>query len=78
MGRRLMVVAWTCVRWGSGLCGDVSILDHPVEYHGLLVDVELGRESFYLALNGVPCIFMHRLEVVDSGTRVHVCALLEW
>ena len=48
-----------------------------VEYHGLFVDVGLGRESLYLALDGVPCIFMHFLEVVDSGTRVHVGALLK-
>ena len=47
-----------------------------LEYHGLLVDVELGRESLYLALDGVSCIFVHLLEEVDSGTRVHVCALL--
>ena len=46
------------------------------EYHGLLVDIELGRESLYLALDGVPCIFMHLLEEVHSGTRVHVDVLL--
>ena len=34
-----------------------------VEYHAMLVDVELGRESLYLALDGVPCIFVHLLDV---------------
>ena len=47
-----------------------------VEYHGLLVDVELGRESLYLVLDGVPCIFIHLLEVACSCTHVHVGALL--
>ena len=49
-----------------------------VEYHVILVDVELGCESLYLELNGVPCIFMHLLEVVGLVTRIHVCALVEW
>ena len=71
-----MVEVWTCVHWGSGPWEGVATQDFNVEYHGVLVDVELGRESLYLALNGVPCIFMHLLEVVDSGTRVHVGALL--
>ena len=61
---------------GCNNCIDVLIKISNVEYHGVLVEVELGYESLYLALNGVPCIFMHLLEIVDSGTRVHVCALL--
>ena len=47
-----------------------------VEYHGLLVDVELGRESLYLALDGESFIFMHLLEVSCSCTLVHFGALL--
>ena len=46
-----------------------------VEYHGLLVDVELGRESLYLALDGVPCIFMHLLDIPCTGICVEVGAL---
>ena len=47
-----------------------------VEYHGFLVDVELGRESLYWVLGGVPYIFMHLLEIVHSCICVHIDALL--
>ena len=47
-----------------------------VEYHGLFVDVELGREALDLALDGVPCIFMHLLNVACMGTCVEVGVLL--
>ena len=47
-----------------------------VEDHGVLVDVALGRKSLYLALNGVPCIVMHLLEMVHTCTCVHIDALL--
>ena len=71
-----MVEVWTCVHWGSGPCEGVATQISNVEHHGVLVEAELGRELLYLALNGVPCIFMHLLEIVDSGTCVHVCVLL--
>ena len=49
-----------------------------VEDHGLLVDVELGRKSWYLSLDGMPSIFMHLLEMIQTCTCVQIDALLEW
>ena len=76
MVHQLVVEAWTCAHWGKVLAKVYPHKISNVEYHGLLVDVKLGRETLYMALNGVPCIFMHLLEIVYSGTRVHVDVLL--
>ena len=43
-----------------------------VEHHGVRVDVELGRKSLYLALDVVPCILMHLLEMVHTCTCIHI------
>ena len=49
-----------------------------VEYHGVLVDVALGRKSLYLALDSMSCSFMHLLEMSHTCTCVQIDALLEW
>ena len=49
-----------------------------VEYHGVLVDVALGLKSLYLALYGLPCIFMRLLEMVDACTCIHIDGILWW
>ena len=49
-----------------------------VEYHRVLVEVELGRKTLNLALDGVPCIFMHLLEMCRSCASIQIDALLEW
>ena len=65
-----MVEVWTSVRWEAFLAKVYPHEISNVEYHGLLVDVDLGREALYLAFDGVPCIFMHLLEIVHSCTLV--------
>jgi hypothetical protein len=70
-----VVVAWACVHWGSIPCEGVATQDLQLGIYGLLVDVELGREAMYLALDGVPCIFMHLVEI-GSCTSIHVDVLL--
>ena len=45
---------------------------------GVLVDVEFGRKSLYLALDSMSCIFMHLLEMSHTCTCVQIDVLLEW
>ena len=48
-----------------------------LEHHRRLVDVELGGESLYLALDRGTCFFMHLLEVGSSCTSVQVCSFMK-
>ena len=47
-----------------------------VEYHGVFVGVDLGGETLDLTHYGVPCIFVHLLDVACTSTCVEVGALL--
>ena len=59
----------------------VKVYPHEItniKDHRVLVEVELGCKALNLALDGVPCVFMHLLEMCRSCASVQIDALLEW